>query len=243
MTIDSFITYWNGIYCDFDGNFGDQCFDLANSYSRWIGGPRFLGATADLIINQAGTFYTQILNTDTNFPQKGDIVVWNWPHVGIATGDNTDKDAFDCLEQNDPTDSDCHLKHYSYSGVIGWLHPITLPIDQQTTIDQLREARDSNWNLYQTQLQHTIDQETTIEQNQKTINTLIIQTELDKQTIDNLTKAKQTLSTSLSELTQKQLDTQNKLDIANGLLANRKDLLKWDWWTRFWSLFERSVKT
>lgn len=143
MTVTEFLNYFNGIYCDYDGAYGDQCFDLANGYSRWIGGPRFTGATADLIINQAGSFYTRIDNAPNNMPQKGDVVVWNWPHVGIATGDNTDVNGFDALEQNDPNGSDCHLKHYnSYNGVLGWLRPNSLPIE-----DNRGAEADTNWNL------------------------------------------------------------------------------------------------
>ena len=152
MTVDQFLTFFNGIYADYDGAYGDQCFDLANYYSRWIGGPRFTGATADLIINQAGTFYTRIDNTPEGFPQKGDIVVWNWPHVGMATGNNTDTNKFEVLEENDPTNSDCHIKVYDYSGVIGWLRPNVLPVDQQAELDQMRNERDTNWNLYQQEI-------------------------------------------------------------------------------------------
>ena len=154
MNIDSFFSFFNGIYCDFDGADGDQCFDLANNYSRWIGGPRFTGATADLIINQAGTFYTRIDNTPTGVPQKGDVVVWSWPHVGIATGNNSNENQFEVLEQNDPANSNCHIKTYpNYNGVLGWLRPITLPQGtDQSTIDTLRSERDNNWNLYQTEL-------------------------------------------------------------------------------------------
>ena len=234
MTVSDFLTFFNGIYCDYDGAYGDQCFDLANNYSRWIGGPRFTGATADLIINQAGTFYTRIDNTPTGFPSKGDIVVWNWPHVGIATGDNTDKNAFDCLEQNDPENSACHLKHYSYSGVIGWLHPIALPTDQQTLIDQLRADRDKNWQLYQTQLQHTIDQETMIADKQKFIDALTVETQQDKAQIDQLTKDKQAYLDEYNQAQQDELKAKNdlsscqtQLSVANGLLANRKDIMKY----------------
>jgi hypothetical protein len=149
MDVDQFLAFFNGIFCDYDGADGDQCFDLANNYSRWIGGPYFSGATADLIINQAGTFYTRIDNTPTGFPVKGDIVVWNWPHVGIATG-TADENTFEVLEQNDPTNSNCHMKVYpNYDGVIGWLHPNTLPVNLQAELDQTRADRDKNWNLYQ----------------------------------------------------------------------------------------------
>ena len=128
MNYDAFVAFFNGIYCDYDGADGDQCFDLANAYSRWIGGQSFVGATADLIYNQAGDFYTAIPNTPDGVPQKGDLVIWSWPHVGIATGENSNTSQFEVLEQNDPTDSDCHIKQYlNYNGVIGWLRPKVLP--------------------------------------------------------------------------------------------------------------------
>lgn len=150
MDINSFFQFFTGIYVDYDGADGDQCFDLANAYSRWIGGQRFTGATADLIYNQPGDFYTQIPNTPDGIPQKGDIVIWNWPHVGIATGENSSTSQFEVLEQNDPSNSNCHIKVYlNYNGVIGWLRPKQLPESLQKTIDDLRVARDNNWNLYQ----------------------------------------------------------------------------------------------
>jgi len=152
--IQSFFDFFTGIYCDYDGAYGDQCFDLANAYSRWIGGQRFTGATADLIFNQPGDFYTQIPNTLDYVPQKGDIVIWNWPHVGIATGNNSDTNQFEVLEQNDPGGSNCHIKLYpNYNGVIGALRPKQLPQEEQAELDQLRSDRDKNWNLYQAEIQ------------------------------------------------------------------------------------------
>lgn len=129
MNIDFFFTFFTGIFCDYDGADGDQCFDLANAYSRWIGGQRFTGATADLIYQQSQNgFYIQIANTINNAPQRGDLVIWNWPHVGIATGNNTNQNQFEVLEQNDPEGSNCHIKIYAnYNGVIGWIRPKQLP--------------------------------------------------------------------------------------------------------------------
>lgn len=246
MTVSDFLTFFNGIYCDYDGADGDQCFDLANNYSRWIGGPRFTGATADLIINQAGSFYTRIDNTPNNFPSRGDIVVWNWPHVGIATGDNTDKNGFDCLEQNDPENSACHLKHYSYSGVLGWLHPVTVPVDQQALIDQLKANLQAETTLYNNEKQHTIDQEDTIAQKQKIIDTQTTQLTANQSTIDTLTLQNKALqdeyTTSQQETISAKSDAhacKNELSIANGLLAHRKDLYTWSWKERFYSLFNK----
>ena len=154
IVLSDFIKLFNGHWCDWDGSFGNQCFDLAQFYNSTIGNPTsFTGATADLIINQAGTFYTKVLNSPTGFPVAGDIVVWSWPHVGIATGNNTNSSKFEVLEQNDPTNSNCHIKVYpNYNGVIGWLHPNSLPQDPQSIIDELRTARDANYNSYQAEL-------------------------------------------------------------------------------------------
>lgn len=129
LTVDNFFQFWTGIYGDFDGYYGCQCEDLANYYSRWIGGQPFTGDTADLIFNQTQNgFYTAIPNGPDNFPQRGDIVVWSWPHVGIATGNSTDMWKFEVLEQNDPLKSNCHMKQYqNYNGVLGWLRPSHLP--------------------------------------------------------------------------------------------------------------------
>lgn len=152
MDIDSFFTFFNGIYCDYDGAAGDQCFDLANNYSRWIGGGRFTGATADLIYGQTQNgFYQAITNTPDGVPQRGDIVVWNWPHVGIASGNNSNTASFEVLEQNDPEDSNCHIKQYpNYNGVIGWLRPVNLPQNGalQQQLNQALVDRDLNWNCF-----------------------------------------------------------------------------------------------
>lgn len=151
LDVTTSINLFNQHSVDWDNAFGNQCFDLANFYSYAIGGKPFTGATADLIYGQTQSgFYTAIPNTPDGIPQRGDIVVFNWPHVGIATGNSTTTTQFELLEQNDPEGSNCHLKTYlSYNGVIGWMRPVTLPEDQQATINELRIARDTNWNLYQ----------------------------------------------------------------------------------------------
>lgn len=126
LTVDNFFQFWNGIYGDYDGFYGPQCEDLINYYSRWIGGSQFTGLTADLIYQQTQNgFYQQIPNLPDNFPQRGDIVVWDWPHTGVATGNNTDVWNLEVLEQNDPLKSNCHIKQYhNYNGVIGWLRKV-----------------------------------------------------------------------------------------------------------------------
>ena len=164
ITLQDFNNLLNTHWVDWDGADGNQCFDLAQFWNYVLGGQPFTGATADLIYNQPQNIYTQVPNTPTAVPQAGDLVVWNWPHVGIATGNNSDTNQFEVLEQNDPTNSSCHIKIYpNYDGVIGWLHPNQLPQDQQSTIDQLRTERDTNWNLYQGELTKVQSMQSTID--------------------------------------------------------------------------------
>jgi len=152
MTIQEFLNFFNGIYADYDGAYGDQCFDLVNNYSRWIGAQRFTGENAFEIYNQAGSFYTQIPNSPSAVPQKGDIVVWSGNfnagagHTGVATGKG-DINTFEVLEQNDPLNSNCHLKTYNYFAVLGWLRPKTLPLDLQVQLSESNMDRDANWNI------------------------------------------------------------------------------------------------
>lgn len=156
IAFSDFFDLLNNIYCDFDGAYEDQCVDLVQYWSRAIGGQRFTGDAQDLF-NQAGDFYTQVKNTPNNFPVEGDIVVWSSAyngtvgHVGIATN-NCNKDLLEVLEQNDPLNSNCHVKQYNYTAVLGWLHPKQLPQNQQAIIDELRKARDENWNKYESEV-------------------------------------------------------------------------------------------
>lgn len=138
-------------------NVGDaECVDVAQLTARALNAPRFTGNAKD-IINQAGTNFTQILNTPDNFPQQWDIVVFSGKynpntdgsegvgHVVTCNG-RADINSFDAVSQNDPLGSDIEVKTYNYDFVIGWLRPNQIPQDQQAIIDQLRTERDTNWN-------------------------------------------------------------------------------------------------
>ena len=123
---DAFVTLLVGCYYQTvaDDVSTPQCFDVAQGWSKLLGGQRFTGATADLIYYQPQNgFYQQISNGPTNYPVKGDIVVFNWPHVGVCTGNNTDENQLELVEQNDPAGTAVQIKVYpNYDGVIGWLH-------------------------------------------------------------------------------------------------------------------------
>lgn len=92
------------------------------------------GDAADLFANADFNNFDKIKNAPENFPQLGDIIIWDHKfntgagHTGVATGQNTDVNKLDVFEQNDPLGSACHLKSYNYAYIIGWLRP-KIPAD------------------------------------------------------------------------------------------------------------------
>lgn len=132
ITFDDFSNLLNGVWVSVkadglstSGKIDAECEDLAQLWSKAMGGQRFTGPTAiDIYQETQNGFYTQIPNTLTNYPLKGDLVIWDWPHVGICTGNNTNANQLEVLEQNDPKGSEVHIKLYpNYNGIqnLGWL--------------------------------------------------------------------------------------------------------------------------
>lgn len=135
ISVDDFISLLTGtkLIVTEDNVGTPQCVDPIQAYARILGAPRFTGNAED-IINQAGDSFEQILNTPTNAPLKGDIVVFSSQyngtvgHVVIASEDGQVM-SFKGFSQNDPVGSDCEIKEYQYGPseqapyVLGWLHP------------------------------------------------------------------------------------------------------------------------
>lgn len=128
-----FLNTYNGKFVDFDGAYGNQCFDLVNKWSTTLGYRPFGGLYASGIYSQPQGNYSQIPNTPDAVPQAGDIIVWNnrygggFGHTGIATGEGNTS-YFESFDQNYPTGSPAHLVRHSYDGVIGWLRPNKLNV-------------------------------------------------------------------------------------------------------------------
>lgn len=128
-----FLNTYNGKYVDYDGAYGNQCFDLVNKWSTTLGYRPFGGLYASGIYSQPQGNYSQIPNSPTAVPQAGDIIVWNnrygggFGHTGIATGEG-DTNYFVSFDQNYPTGSPSKPVRHSYDGVIGWLRPNKLNV-------------------------------------------------------------------------------------------------------------------
>ncbi len=221
ITLDDFVALINEHWVDWDGAFGNQCFDLAQFWNKVLGGSPFTGATADLIYNQPQDIYTQVANTPENFPVAGDIICWNWPHVGIVISADTNE--VTVLEQNDPKDSNCHVKTYNYNGVIGWLHPKQLPQSTQAVLEDLRTARDTNWNLYEAEVTKNAQLSQNVATLQGQVNDYKSKYEADENTIialkGQVTDIANTLAKVSSEdkqYTQEALDAQHNLGALQG---------------------------
>lgn len=132
MTIDEFLNKYQNKSNDFDGVYGSQCFDLFQFYNRdVVGAPFVTGAGAKDIWNTyPKDFYERIDNNPTNYPKKGDVMIWGdkhgaYGHVAICSEDgNPQTDSFTVLSQNDPAGVPSIYKTYTnWRGVLGWLRP------------------------------------------------------------------------------------------------------------------------
>ena len=128
MTVQEFFARFNGRGIDFDHAYGFQCMDLAEEYNHdVVGAPRLWGNAIDVWTRFPANHYTRIGNTPDNFPNEGDIILWN-THVGngyghIAVAHKADPHSFTSFDQNWPFGSLCHFQGHNYNHVLGWLRP------------------------------------------------------------------------------------------------------------------------
>lgn len=156
-TLSEFINKWSGKKCDWDLQYGGQCFDLYRQYAKEVLNFPQSGATGDkgaailweeydkdpVLVEH----YEKISNSDTFIPQSGDIALWNrkfgsgYGHVAICTGKG-DLKTFESFDQNWSKVSYCELVTHTYSSFYGVLRPkiTVLPTYEQLTKD-LAEQR------------------------------------------------------------------------------------------------------
>lgn len=147
MTIQEFITKWNGKYLErYDSSNKHECVDLILGYIDEVLG---LGSIIPIGILNASDLWDKThklsphvykhSNTPQAVPQAGDIIVFsksynNGPgHTAIATGKGNTT-SFEAFSQNDPLGKPCILKTYNYSFVTGWLRPKVLDIPTTPTM-------------------------------------------------------------------------------------------------------------
>ncbi|MEM4711395.1 MAG: CHAP domain-containing protein [Candidatus Woesearchaeota archaeon] len=137
--LKNFISKWLNKYLEVvDATNKNQCFDLVVGWCDELGIPRVFPHLYAYQIYTVDTedkkkYFDKIPNTADAYPQAGDIVVWakayngTAGHTAVATGlhqtQGKSTDWFEAFSQNDPINSPCILKKYSYNNVLGWLRP------------------------------------------------------------------------------------------------------------------------
>ena len=141
MTLDEFVSKWNGKPCDFDGSYGNQCVDLYRMYVKEVlQKPQTPPVSGAKDIWNSCPGFTKIANSPDNFPLPGDVMIWGskygpYGHVAIVT--KADINTFTCFSQNDPVGTLPTIKTYkAWSTLLGWLRPEGINMSED--IDRLK---------------------------------------------------------------------------------------------------------
>lgn len=142
MTLNEYVSKYNGKAVDVDKMYGAQCWDNAAEYSRSVVGvpgktfpyglPTGDGCAAGVYHNfpsPLSKYYQRIPRGSGTVPKPGDLVVWNYNlpnsggcgHVAIVLSANAS--GFVSFDQN-WGGKYCHKVSHSYQYVLGFLRPI-----------------------------------------------------------------------------------------------------------------------
>lgn len=218
---------WLGKGIDFDGNYGNQCFDVYRQYCKELGfkqSPPSEGAK-DIWENYLPEHFDKIINTTSGVPEQGDVIIWGvkigkYGHVAIF--DRGDDKAFVSIDQNWPTDGGkgvLHEVNHSYTGVLGWLRPKSIIEDmteEQKRILAFLEEQKAN----EGKVREAFGALTDLPVKDKRIQTLqdrILDLESSQKNLeDRIKNLELTIETNLKLVT----DWQKKAESANKALEN-----------------------
>ena len=138
MTLENFVKQYAG-GVDYDGAYGKQCVDYVNEYAKVVLGiPDAFYAQGIQYAYQVFTNYenlprvkphfTRVVNGKTNYPQRGDVVIWSKERNGkaghIAVVLKATEHTLTVAEQNyDGKGSVRTYTYPNYNFVLGWLTP------------------------------------------------------------------------------------------------------------------------
>jgi hypothetical protein len=144
MNFQPWLEAVNGEYIEVAGsaNAKNQCVDLANDYiKRVLNLPIIEWTNAIDFPKKAGNKYDWVLNTPTNIPPEGALMIFNIGAVGhISVFIEGNLSLFRSMDQNYPLYTPCHVVQHNYSKVVGWLIPKSAIIDDMTD-DQSRALK------------------------------------------------------------------------------------------------------
>ena len=136
-TTDQFVADENGKFIEeIDTKALNQCKDLIQRYVKVVLGLIYLplGNACTVFAMAQSDLYEKIIYYVGFIPTKGDIAVWGirygkYGHVGVVLSANLLY--MTVFEQNDPLYSPCHIKRYSYFGLIGFLRKKGMATDEE----------------------------------------------------------------------------------------------------------------
>lgn len=130
---------------DYDHQYGEQCVDLVNDYADKVlgiksafGGDKGINYAYECFDKCSSKDFKKYKNAATNFPQRGDIIIWKKERNGYAGHIALVLDAtvhtITVLEQNfdgkgktrSPKKADGGIRKYTYpnyNNVLGWVRP------------------------------------------------------------------------------------------------------------------------
>lgn len=113
MTYIEFRNKYDGKFLDYDGSYGNQCWDLAQYYfTECLDVPSWVLSGCGLVSNmlyspkreQLDQYFEEVSPYSM---EQGDVVIWEYGHIAIF--DHWDGDCW-FFSQNYPTGSNCHLQ-------------------------------------------------------------------------------------------------------------------------------------
>ena len=127
---------------DYDGNYGVQCVDTANSYAEYVlgfGKGVFYGVryAKEIFNNHNKKLFKAVKNTPSGVPVKGSLVIWNRGTAGhIAIVEKATEHTITVFESNFDGKGSLRKHTYeNYNNVVGWLIPYrTVNIDKGLTL-------------------------------------------------------------------------------------------------------------
>lgn len=134
MNYIQFRNKWLGKGIDYDNSYGFQCVDVYRMYVKEVleclQSPSVKGAV-NIWTTYLTEFFDKIEKKSDNYPQQGDVVIWNIGTYGhIAICDHADVNSLTCFEQNwseGGTSKDgtgvSELRVHNYTKILGWLRP------------------------------------------------------------------------------------------------------------------------
>ena len=138
MTLDAFIAkYKTGV--DYDGAYGKQCVDYVNAYAKEVLGipDTFYGQGIQYAyqvytnyenLPRVKPHFIRVANAKSNYPSKGDVVIWSKErngyagHIAVVLG--ATEHTLTVAEQNYDGRGGVRTHTYpNYNFVLGWLTP------------------------------------------------------------------------------------------------------------------------